>query len=483
VSAIWLSPIHPSPQADFGYDIADYLGVDPMFGDPSDLDALVAACHQRGLKVLLDGVFNHTSDQHPWFQASRSDRSNTKRSWYLWRDGRGSRPPNNWASTFGGPGWAWDAGSGQFYLHSFLPSQPDLNWREPAVVDAVLHVMQTWYERGIDGFRLDVFNCYRKHPDLPDNPRRWHPGGLFYGYIGQHHVHDRDQDDLVEVLAAMRALADRHGAVLVGETLDENFRYDQAARFVGDDRLHQAFHFALLHSRWDARSLGRAIRAWTEDLGERWPSWVLSNHDFPRHATRWGGGDARAKAAAVMAIGLRGTPYLYYGEELGLPETRLARADIVDPPGKRFWPFFKGRDGARTPMPWDGSVNAGFTAGRPWLPLGPDHALRNVDAQTGRSGSVFETYKSMLALRKRSEALAEGAMSLPERDHPDVLTWTRTAGDQRLQLAVNTRSKAVRFALDGPGDLLLRTGSGRLEGAEALLDPDEAIVVRLGGPG
>ncbi|MCB9677948.1 MAG: alpha-amylase [Alphaproteobacteria bacterium] len=478
VDVLWLSPVHPSPDADFGYDVADYDAVDPKFGTDADLDALIAACHSRGMKVLLDGVFNHTSDQHAWFRASRRSRDDPKRDWYIWRDPKNGGPPNNWASTFGGPAWTLDAATGQYWLHSFLPAQPDLNWRNPEVQEAVLASMRRWFERGIDGFRLDVFNCYRKHPDLPDNPRRWHPGGLVYGYIGQHHVHDRDQDDLPEVLGAMRALADELGAGLVGETMDENFRYDQAHRFVGATGLHLAFHFALLHSRWKAPALAHAIRSWVDSLpADGWPTWVLSNHDFPRHATRWGGGDARAKAAAVLALTLEGTPFLYYGEELGMPEARLARAQIVDPPGKRFWPFFKGRDGARTPMQWDASPNAGFTTGTPWLPVSPDAAQRNVAAQQGVPGSVLETYRAVLRLRRTHRALREGRMQLPDPVHPAVLAWTRTA-DETLQVVLNTRSRPETLVLAASTEVLLQTGGGRVDGRQVHLDADEAMILR-----
>ncbi len=475
VDALWLSPVHPSPQADFGYDIADYTGVDPLFGSLADLDALIAAAHERGMKILLDGVFNHTSDQHPWFLDSRSSRSSAKRDWYIWRDGH---RPNNYTSTFGGSAWSWDEATGQSYLHTFLPQQPDLNWRNPQVRQAVLDAMHFWFERGVDGFRLDVFNCYVKDAELADNPRRWHPGGLFYGYIGQHHVRDRDQPDLAELaLAPMRALADEYGAVLVGETMDENFRYERAVDFVGAGQLHMDFHFGLMHSKWRADHLGAAIRAWTGSLpDDGWPTWVLSNHDFPRHATRWGGGDRRAKAAAVLAIGLRGTPFLYYGEELGMPEARLARADIVDPPGKRFWPFFKGRDGARTPMQWDGTDQGGFTTGKPWLPVQPDVRVRNWAAQRDDPGSVLQTYRQMLALRRRHAALSHGEMVLPQADDRTVLTWLRVHDDEQVRIAINTSSRPVHWTPPEGGEVLLRTGTGD----DQQLGPDEAVVWLVG---
>lgn len=486
VEAIWLSPVHPSPQADFGYDVADYLGVDPVFGSLDDLLRLIREAHARGLKVLLDGVFNHTSDQHAWFEDSRSSRTASKRSWYIWRDGVNGGPPNNWASTFGGSAWTLDPPTGQYYLHSFLPEQPDLNWREPAVVDAVLDVLQVWFERGVDGFRLDVFNCYLKDEALRSNPRRWHPGGLFYGYIGQHHVHDRDQADLRDVLGRMRSLADAHGAVLVGETLDENFRYEKAGDYVGAQLLHMDFHFGLLHSRWTADALFKGISAQLDRLpSDGWPTWVLSNHDFKRHPTRWGGGDARAKAAAVLATCLRGTPYLYYGEELGMPEARLRRSEIVDPPGKRFWPFFKGRDGARTPMQWDGSPSGGFTGGRPWLPLGADVAERSVASQEGVGRSVLETYRSLLALRLSCAPLAAGSQtSLSAR--AGVLSWRREApqdGAAPVWVAMNCTGAEVSWTVprgETCARVLFRTGTGSAEGKTVRLAADEAVVLESG---
>ena len=459
VDVLWLSPIHPSPQADFGYDVADYDGVDPLFGTLDDLRALVDACHARGLRVILDGVYNHTSDQHPWFVESR-DPTSAKRDWYLWRD-----RPNNWASTFGGSAWTRDGD--QYYLHSFLPAQPDLNWRNPEVQAAILASMQVWYARGIDGFRLDVFNAYRKHPDLLDNPRRWHPGGLVYPYIGQHHVHDRDQADLRDVLGAMRRLADEHGALLVGETLDENFRYERARDYVGAGQLHLDFHFGLLHSRWRADRLVAAARAWIDGLpADGWPTWVLSNHDFPRFPTRWGGGDRRAKAALTLALTLPGTPFLYYGDEIGMPEARLRRADIVDPPGQRFWPFFKGRDGARTPMQWSPGPSAGFTSGRPWLPVSPDAQTRNVERQREDPGSVWSTTQRLIRLRR---ALPDLRAPTSDVDHEGPVVRVRRGA---LTVLVNTVSSPQPTP---DGDIVFST---ELDPAPRQLAPDEARIVR-----
>ena len=490
VDALWLSPIQPSPDADFGYDISDYCDVHPQYGDLETFDALVSACRERGLRVVLDGVFNHSSDQHPWFLESRSSRDNAKASWYLWRDGRGgpgqTGAPNNWASTFGGGGWAFDSERQQYFFHSFLEQQPDLNWREPAVVDAIEEVLRFWLERGVEGFRLDVFNCYLKHPDLPSNPRSWNPAGLLYPYIGQHHLHDRDQADMRVALELMRRVVDeRPGRFLVGETLDEDRLYRKAAGYAGPgpDQLHLAFNFHLLRSRWSAPAFHTAIQDWSEALGPLgWPTWVLSNHDFPRHASRWGGrwADERCRLAAILAMTLRGTPFLYYGEEIGMREHKLPRAEIQDPVGKRFWPVHRGRDGCRTPMQWDGSSMAGFSAGEPWLPLHPDHTARNVAAQRDDSSSVLGTYRDIIALRKRLPVLQAGDMTLPAEPHPMVLAYTRSLGSASVQVLLNMSPKPVRVPHPGGRCLLYGTDPGRpalLEGSELELAPHEGLVV------
>ena len=451
VGSIWLSPIHPSPDADFGYDVADYDAVDPRYGDLDLFERVLAEAHALGLRVLLDGVFNHTSIQHRWF-TERPD-------FYIWRD-----RPNNWKSTFGGP--AWTRHGERFYLHSFAPEQPDLNWRNPELVDEVLASMERWFERGVDGFRLDVFNCYLKDAELRDNPRRWHPGALFYGYIGQHHLHDRDQPELAHALQRMRSLADRFDAVLVGETLDERFLYDNAAQWVGPERLHSAFHFRLLHSRWGARPFAQAIQAWTESLGgEGWPTWVLSNHDFPRAISRWGGREDRARLLALLQCSLRGTPFLYQGEELGQPEARLPRSQIVDTPGKRFWPFYRGRDGCRTPMRWNQEAHGGFSTGEPWLPLfGGVPASEQVQPT-----SVLQTWRRALALRAAHPELHSGGQRAL-RAEGSLLRWER----EGLQVALNLGDR--RVPLDHRGPLLFSTEDR--SSMEGQLQPAEGVVYR-----
>ena len=463
VDTLWLSPVHPSPNVDFGYDVADYTGVHPDFGSVADLERVVSEAREAGLRIILDGVFNHTSDQHPWFQHSVSEPEGPFGDFYLWRDG--DRAPNNWGSTFGGPAWRHVPARGQWVLHSFAPEQPDLNWRNPAVVEAVLESMRFWLERGVSGFRLDVFNCFMKDPDLRDNPRRKDLagllGGLVYRFIGQEHVHDRDHPDLAAVLARMRALADEHDAVLVGETLDERLRYDNASQWVGPDRLHMAFHFRLLHSRWGARPFAEAIRAWTDALGpDGWPTWVLSNHDFPRVATRWGGRDDRARLAAFMVCTLRGTPFLYQGDELGMREGRLERADIVDPPGRRFWPFYRGRDGARTPMQWDDGPSAGFTTGTPWLPVHPDHVTRNVAAMESDSRSLLAFWRRALAARRACPDLLHGRQHGLETPDGELLRFRRGETD----VFVNLGDTPVRLPLPRAHERPVRLAThGRLD--------------------
>lgn len=472
VDTLWLSPIHPSPDRDFGYDVADYDAVHPLFGGMPALERFLDAAQERGLRVLLDGVFNHTSDQHPWFQDSRQGPAAALRDWYHWH--RSETPPNNWASTFGGPAWSRDRGCGDWYLHSFAPEQPDLNWSHPPVAEAVLASMERWLERGVSGFRLDVFNCYHKSPGLPDNPLRTDLVGRaarpVYPFIGQHHVHDRDRPELLQTLARMRALADRYDAVLVGETLDERLRYERAGDYAGPGLLHLAFHFRLLHSPWSASAFHGAISAWSRDQqGERWPTWVLGNHDFRRMASRWAGRsdaetDARVRLAMVLQLCLRGPAFLYQGDELGLRETPLSRRQLQDPPGRRFWPLYRGRDGCRSPYPWTAEPGAGFSTAEPWLPLPPDHLSRNLEVQRHAVDSPWQTLRALIRLRRETPALCHGAMVLEPRDG-ELLRWTRVAEGRSVEVVLNmggttrvvpTTARACLFSVNGARD----TGAG-----------------------
>lgn len=485
VDTLWLSPIHPSPQKDFGYDISDYRGVDPIFGTLGDMDALIAEARALGLRVILDLVVNHSSDQHPWFQESRKGPDNPYRDYYLWRP-RGPRgeAPNNWASVFGGSAWQDDP-SGEAYLHLFLPEQPDLNWRNPAVEREIHDVMRFWLDRGVAGFRQDVYNCYLKHPTLADNPRTWNPAGLLYPYIGQRHVHDQDQPELRELLGRMRAVVEPYDGALVGETLATS-EYSAAGRFSGEDALHMTFHFGLLRARWSAAKVLAGIEAQLSALSaEAWPTWVLSNHDFPRAASRVQGRvgarrtDAQLAVAATLVTTLRGTPYLYYGEEIGLRDGVIPRAKLQDPVGKRFWPFYRGRDGCRTPMPW--RPEGGFSEGAPWLPLNPDTPERNVQVQEADSGSLLQVWRRLLALRRQSPALRGGTMTLLPRQG-ELLSWRREAAGEAMLVLLNLGAAALGVELPpGPWEVAFsnaRPEGSRLEGARVLVGGDEALVLR-----
>lgn len=480
VDVLWLSPVHPSPNKDFGYDVADYCGIDPGLGDLEAFDRLLGEADALGMRIILDLVVNHTSDQHAWFQESRRGPDNPYRDWYLWRDpAPGGGPPNNWTSVFGGPAWSRDGH--QWYLHLFLPEQPDLNWRNPAVEAAIHDAMRFWLRRGVAGFRLDVYNCYRKHPQLADNPRTWNPGGLIYGYLGQRHVNDQDQPDLVEVLHGMRQVVDAHAGVLVGETLAAN-DYAAAGRYSGPHALHLAFHFALLRSRWRAADVFDAIQAQLGALGaEAWPTWVLSNHDFKRapHRIIAAVGEARADdqlaVAAALLLTLPGTPFLYYGEEIGLREAKIPKAKLRDPVGIRFWPLPVGRDGCRTPMPW--TPAGGFSDAEPWLPLQPDTATRNVELQQADPTSLLSRWRALLALRRAVPALRRGALEGLERAG-ERLSWRRVLEGQTVEVHLNLGARP-RPLQTGGGQIAFSTRreAGPIAAGAATLAGDEALIV------
>ena len=484
VDAIWLSPVYPSPMHDFGYDVSNYHDIDPVFGTLDDFDRLLAEAHRRGIRVIMDWVMNHTSYQHPWFLESRSSRDNPKRDWYIWRDGRGpGKPPNNWQSVFGGPAWTWDETTGQYYLHLFLPEQPDLNWRNPEVRQALFDEARFWLDRGVDGFRLDVADGYYKDAQLRDNPFRL---GL-RAYDRQRHIHDRNQPETHEALKEFRKLLDRYPErMAVGEVSPEG-----AASFYGNgtDELHLAFNFAFLRCPWDARAFHRAIEAWERALPPgAWPCYVLSNHDVTRHYSRYAAGrwsDARAKVAAALLLTLRGTPFLYYGEEIGMRQGRIPRAEILDPPGKRYWPFYRGRDGCRTPMQWNDGPNAGFTTGRPWLRVNPDYRQVNVTAQSQDPDSVLNFYRRLIWLRKATPALRRGSYRALIERPVGQLAYLRETGDQAVLVCLNFFSRPATVELD-PSRLpatrwrvLLSSVSGEevVHGPRVELAPYEACVL------
>jgi alpha-glucosidase len=491
VDAVWLSPFQPSPMADFGYDVADYCDVDPLFGTLADFDRLLADAHARGIRVIVDWVPNHTSDRHPWFRESRASRSGPRRDWYVWRDAKpGGAPPNNWVSVFGGPAWEPDPATGQHYLHSFLKEQPDLNWRHPAVVEAMHDVLRFWLDRGVDGFRIDVIHRIAKDPELRDNPPA-PAGGAGYG--GQLHVHDENHPDVHGMIRAFRALLDRYGErMMVGEV----YLFDPAevAKYYGrGDELHLAFNFSFLRSPWDAAAFRSEIERFESEVPpEGWPDVVLSNHDVPRHATRYDHpalGDARARTAALVLLTLRGTPFLYQGEEIGMRNTEVPVERMRDPIARTLHPRLS-RDGARTPMRWDASLPAcGFTfpdaGGRlaePWLPLGPQPPRTDVAAQRAERTSLLWLYRDLLALRRAHPALHRGdwrALAAPD----GVLAYERRAAGEAAvaRIAANFTSLPARLDL-GPGrgiaGLHSRPGAPAPDpGAPIALGPCEAAVV------
>jgi alpha-glucosidase len=480
VDGIWLSPCFRSPMADFGYDVADYRDIDPLFGTLADFDALLAEAHARGIRVVLDMVPNHTSDQHPWFLESRSSRTSPKRDWYVWRDPKpDGSPPNNWLSAFGGPAWEPDPTTGQLYLHSFLREQPDLNWRNPEVVRAMHDVLRFWFDRGVDGFRIDVIHRIAKDPALRDNPVI-EPS---HGFYGQQHVHDENHPDVHEMLRGLRGVADGYPErMLVGEVyiLDP----EKVARYYGrGDELHLAFNFTLMRQPWDAAAMAREIARFDALVPpEGWPDVVLSSHDAPRHASRYDDpvfGEDRARVAAMMLLCARGTPFLYYGEEIGMRNVKIPPERLQDPLARTLHPNVS-RDPERTPMPWQPGAGAGFSAGEPWLPIGPDADVRNVAAQRGNRASLLWLYRDLIALRRALPALHRGSFAL--RDAPEgVFAFERRHGAQRALVALNFEGEERRLSLGrgAPGHGLTTRHGAPLprELSEVILAPCEGVVL------
>ena len=474
VDAMWLSPIFPSPMHDFGYDVADYRGIDPQFGTLTDFDALLAGCHARGLKLLLDFVPNHSSGEHPWFVESRSSRDNPKRDWYIWRDpAPDGGPPNNWRSYFGGSAWEWDEVTGQYYLHLFLKEQPDLNWRNPDVRDAMLDAMRCWFARGVDGFRIDVLWLAIKHIDLLDNPPNpaWREGMQDIERLIP--AHSADQPEIADVVAGMRAVADEFDArVLIGEIY---LPYDRLVMYYGSGGVggvHLPFNFALLQIEWSASAVAGLITEYEAALPPgAWPNWVLGNHDKPRIASRVGA--AQARAAAMLLLTLRGTPTLYYGDELGLTGEAIASDRIRDPQALREPGVAFNRDEVRMPMPWNDSANAGFTTGEPWLPLQADWRTRNVAAEAGDAESMLALHRDLLALRRKHAALALGEIG-DVKAMGYVLTYERRLGDERIFVALNFGAEEQTVTLPD-GKVMLSTLAG--ERTPDVLRGNEAIIV------
>lgn len=454
VDAIWLSPIYPSPMHDFGYDIADFRGIDPAFGDLPTFKKLIREAHRRKIRVIMDLVVNHTSNEHPWFLESSSSRDNPRRDWYLWQDPKDGREPNNWLAFFGGKAWQFDERTGQYYYHAFLPEQPDLNWRNPAVERAIFDMVSFWLKLGVDGFRLDVVNLYFKDALLRDNPTHtFRPGRPF---DRQHHVYDRNQPEMHAVLRRFRRLLDsKKGRTSVGEvTLEWGQDSTIPASYQGnDDELHMTFNFAFFFSRWSAKHFRSVIEHWEAALqSDAWPCYTLSNHDFKRHISRYGTlsearTQARARIAAALLLTLRGTPFLYYGEEIGMREQRVPRGKIQDPVGKRYWPLHPGRDGCRIPMAWDSSRFGGFSQSASWLPVYDRRDKENVALQTMDPQSLLSFYRKLIWLRKQTPALVQGGQEMLAGLPEDVLAFVRYHKREKILVLLNFSSKDVPILL------------------------------------
>ena len=475
VDAIWISPIFPSPMADFGYDVADYTGIDPRFGTMEAFDRLLAAAHARGLKLLLDFVPNHSSDQHAWFEESRASRDNPKRDWYLWRDpAPDGGVPNNWMSHFGGPAWTFDEATGQYYYHAFLKEQPDLNWRNPDTAQAMLDAMRFWFNKGVDGFRIDVLWLVIKDPDFTDNPVNpaWHPGMQDLQRVLPYN--SADQPGVRDVVHAMRRVADDTGGLLIGEIY---LPIDRLVAYYGEDGrgVQLPFNFLLLDTPWNASAIRHAISEYEAALPEGgWPNWVLGNHDKPRVAARVG--EAQARVAAMLLLTLRGTPTLYQGDELGLAGAPVPPERIRDPQKLREPTAAFNRDEARLPMPWDGSAEGGFTSGDPWLPLQPDFAERNVAAQTDAPGSMWTLHRDLLALRRAHSALTLGSIELIAAAD-DVIAYVREHEGERLFVALNLSGGERPLHVPAWATRVLMSTLDMPAGVPDRLRADEGVVV------
>ena len=484
VDALWLSPVYPSPMKDFGYDVADYVDVDPLFGTLEDFDRLVQAAHARNLKVILDFVPNHTSDEHAWFKAARRSRDDPKRGWYLWRDpAPGGGPPNNWLSCFGGSAWQYDERTGQYYYHAFLPGQPDLNWRNPEVVEAMLGVLRFWLERGVDGFRVDVLWHLVKHADFPDNPPNPAWRADMDPYQALVPLHTTDLPEVHAIVARMRMLLDEfRERVLIGEIY---LPVERLVKYYGADLsgAHLPFNFQLVQAPWDAAHLARLIEGYEHALPEgAWPNWVLGNHDQRRIASRVGGPQARV--AAMLLLTLRGTPTLYYGDEIGMRDVEIPTHLVRDPLERNVPGRGLGRDPERTPMQWSAGAHAGFSIAGPWLPLAPDYRDVNVEKQSADPRSMLALYRQLIALRRSETALETGTFALVDAP-PEVLAYERRAGDGAFLVALNLGAQRRCVPLPGSragGLIALSTHLDRADqrlGGGLELRGNEGAIVKL----
>jgi alpha-glucosidase len=484
VDAVWLSPIYPSPMADFGYDVADYTGIHPIFGTLADFDELLGALKQRGLKLILDFVPNHTSDQHPWFRDARASRSSAKRDWYLWRDpAPDGGPPNNWLSQFGGSAWELDAATGQYYYHAFLKEQPDLNWRNQDVRNAMHDVLRFWLDRGVDGFRVDVLWHLIKDDRWRDNPPNPHFGPGQAPHNAQVPLYVADRPEVQDVIHGLRKVMDEYSdRVLIGEIY---LPIERLVAYYGTslDGVHLPFNFQLLQAPWNARGIARLIDQYEEAIPRGgWPNWVLGNHDNPRIASRVG--PLQARVAAMLLLTLRGTPTMYYGDEIGMANVLIPRERVQDQFEKNVPGIGVGRDPYRTPMQWNGEPNVGFSSGEPWLPVADDYPVVNVDAENHDPKSMLTLYRRLLALRRAHPALSAGRYQ-PVAMTGDLVAYVRREGSEAFLIALNLGAEPYALSLKAlgfGGRVVLSSLLDREEDAptyEVSLRPDEGVILAL----
>jgi alpha-glucosidase len=487
VDAIWITPCFPSPQVDFGYDVSDYENIDPMYGTLADFDSLEADAKKHGIRIILDFVVNHTSDQHKWFLDSKSSRTSEHRDWYIWRDGKGQgHPPNNWVSVFGGSAWQFDATTSQYYYHYFYPQQPDLNWRNPAVKDAMFGVTRWLYDRGVAGFRLDAVDALFEDPNLHDNPVK--PGKNAFGDPIEENKYNSKLPEVHDVLRGLRKVADEKNAVLIGETWTADI--DELNRYYGhgNDELQLPMDFLFTTvNKLSPAEFRKQIAAVNSASG--WPTFIISNHDIARSYDRYGDGqhnDQIAKLMAGLYLTLRGTPIMYYGEEIGMKTTPPTRKeDVKDPIGRTGWPKEKGRDGERTPMQWDESVNAGFSTATPWLPVPPTYKTHNVADESKDPDSVLSFYKKVLKLRHTSRALLDGNYIPLNENDQNVLSYLRVYKTQAVLVALNMSGaeRKVSFELSKNGftsaKALAATAKASAIGNVVTLDPYGVFIGEL----
>ena len=490
VDAIWITPCYPSPQVDFGYDVSDYENIDPMYGTLKDFDHMVSEGKENSVRVIMDFVLNHTSDQHPWFLDSKSSRRSAHRDWYIWRDGRApGLPPNNWISIFGGSAWKFDPLTHQFYYHAFYPQQPDLNWRNPAVEKEMLDTTRWWYRRGVAGFRLDAVDMLFEDPELRDNPVL--TGTDTLGDPNMDDKYNRNFPEVHEALQKLRKVADESDAVLIGETWTATA--DQLDKYYGQNgnelQMPMDFMFMMV-DKLSPPEFRRQIAA--VDGTHGWPVFVISNHDRVRSYNRYGDGknnDAIAKLMGAFYLTLRGTPIMYYGEEIGMENNDpKRREDVKDPIGRTGWPAEKGRDGERTPMQWNTTPNAGFSTTEPWLPVPPSYKTHNVESESKDPSSIFSLYKKVLALRHTNEALLDGSYTALNEDDPNVMSYLRSYKGKAILVALNmsaTPQKAVfDLSKQGFGEAALKTliasRAATTKANEVALEPFGLLIAEVG---